>query len=46
MTITVLTVDDKKIVFTFKAHSAIDKMVEALKENIDDWVKITIEITK
>ena len=46
MTITVLTVDDKKIVFHLKAHSAIDKMVEALKENIDDWVKITIEITK
>lgn len=43
MTICV-TMTDRVLNFEFGAHSAIDKMVAALKENLPGWIKIEIVI--
>lgn len=44
MQIIVNLLDGTELHFTFGAANAIDKMVEALKENCDDWTSMVITI--
>jgi hypothetical protein len=46
MLIVVTLKDGTQIPFNFKLHCAIDQMVAALKENVADWIKIEISITR
>lgn len=44
MLITVVNISGTLSKFQFGNHSAIDKMVAAIKENIPDWHLITVTI--
>jgi hypothetical protein len=46
MLITLTLKDGTTLEWRFAKHSAIDKMVEALKENAPEWFEIMITIEK
>jgi hypothetical protein len=39
-----VTMVDKVLHFELRTHASIDKMVDALKENLPGWVKIEVII--
>lgn len=46
MLVTLTLEDGSRLVWQLKSHSAIDKLVSALKENEPSWKDIVIQITK